>query len=88
MPNIKSAIKRVGTSERRRVANKGVKSRIATLRRMLSQAVTDGDKAAGEKTYRAYCSAVDKAAKNGTIKKNAASRRKSRAAKRLAAVAA
>jgi len=88
MPNIKSAVKRVKTAERRRGANKAVKSRIGTLRRALTQAVADGNSTAGEKAFRDYCSAVDKAAKRGAIKKNAASRRKARAAKRLAALEA
>ncbi len=88
MPNIKSAVKRVKTSEKRRVANKGAKSRIATLRRSLTQAVADGDATAGAEAYRAYCSAVDKAAKKGIIKQNAASRRKSRATRQLAALEA
>ena len=88
MPNIRSAVKRVKTSQRRQSANKAAKSRIATLRRALTKAVADEDATQGTKAYQAYCSAVDKAAKKGTIKKNAASRRKSRATKQLAALEA
>ena len=88
MPNIKSAIKRVKTSEKRRLRNKAVKSRLGTTRRKVLEAIQEGNLDTAEKVFRTYCSYVDKAAKVGVIKKNNASRRKSRLAKRLAAAAA
>lgn len=87
MPNIKSAAKRMRTSEAARVANHAVKREITSSRRKLFEAIEQGDREAGEKAFRAYASVVDKAAKKGVLKKNAASRRKSQAARRMTALA-
>ena len=78
MPNIKSAIKRMKTSEKKRIANAAEKSRVRTARRTVTEAVSAGDRAAAESSFKAYCSMLDKAVKHGTIKANAANRRKSR----------
>lgn len=83
MPNIKSAEKRVRQSEKNRAANRAVKSEIHTARKPVVEgklAKEDLAKAVAE-----YASTLDKAVKKGVIKKNTADRRKSRAAKRLAA---
>ena len=86
MPNIKSAKKRMKTSDQNRVANKAVKTRIASTRRKFIETTATGEKAASEAHFREFCSALDKAAKKGVIKANNASRRKSRAAAHLAAM--
>jgi len=88
MANIKSAIKRARQAERRRLANRAVKTRIVRLRRQFFEAVAAGDRNKSEILFRAYCSVLDKAAKRGVIKRNNAARRKSRAARRLAKLAA
>ncbi len=87
MPNIKSAKKRMRTSAKSQERNRAVKTRVTSTRRKVMDAVVAGDKTKGEAAFRAYCSVLDKAAKVGTIKKNNASRRKSRAAARLASIA-
>jgi small subunit ribosomal protein S20 len=87
MPNIKSAKKRLRTSARKTQENRVVRSRINTVRRKLVEAVEAGDAAGAETAYRSFCSALDKAVKKGAIKANNASRRKARAAARVAAVA-
>lgn len=87
MPTTKSAAKYLKTSERRRVANKSVKSRILTTRKQLHAAIASGDKDVSKESFRKYCSLLDKAAKKGIIKANNVNRRKSRAASRLAAMA-
>ncbi len=79
MPNIKSAIKRVKTSEKSRQRNTANKSRMNTARRMFLAEITVGDDASHAESFKKFCSAVDKAAKAGVISKNAAARRKSRA---------
>jgi len=79
MPNIKSAKKRMRTSERRHDANRAARSRVLTARRRLEKAAMAGDETASEEALRTYASAVDKAAKRGAIAKNNASRRKARA---------
>ena len=86
MPTSKSAKKRMRTSAENRLRNSGVKSRVATAKKKLVDAIAKGDKAEAEKQSRAYCSCVDKAAKQGVLKANAASRRKSNVAKKLAAM--
>ena len=83
MPNIRSAVKRTRTSEKRRAANKSVKGRIAATRRKLHAAVAKNDKTECSRIFRKYCSQLDKAVKKGTLKANAASRRKSVAAKKM-----
>ena len=87
MPNIKSAKKRMKTSEVSRVRNKAVKSRLASERTNLLQALKDSDKAKSETLSRSYTSLLDKAVKKGIISLNAASRRKARIDKKLTAIA-
>ena len=86
MPNIKSAIKRMRTSNRQADVNRRLKSRVTTARRAFQEAVTVGDKTRGEAAYNALASALDRAAKHGTIKRNKADRSKSRANKHLVAM--
>ena len=83
MPTIKSAKKRLLTSEKSRQVNKSVKSRITTTRHKFFIATAGDDKAAALAAFSTYCSALDKAVKRGAIKKNNASRRKSRASLRV-----
>ncbi len=84
MPNIKSAIKRVKTSEKSRQRNTANKSRMNTARRTFLTDLTAGDDASHAEAFKKFCSAVDKAAKDGVISKNAAARRKSRAHAKVA----
>ena len=88
MPNIKSAKKRLRTGEKSWQANMAVRTRVATFRRRLMEAVAAKDAEKGNEVYRTYCSVLDKAAKKGVIKKNTATRRKSRAAERLRSLSA
>jgi len=83
MPNLKSAKKRLRQNERCAEVNKRVKTRIKTTRRTFIEAVTNGDDATKNTAYSGYCSALDKAVKSGVIKKNNATRNKTRAAKML-----
>jgi small subunit ribosomal protein S20 len=86
MPNIKSAMKRVKTSAKSHAKNKAVKSLIFTTGKKLLEAVTAKDKKKCDELLRAFSSALDKAAKKGVITANTASRKKSRAALRIAKV--
>lgn len=88
MPNIKSAIKRVRTSQEARERNRSVKSSLRTLRARLMKSIDEGSKETSEKAFREYASALDKAAKRGMIKKNTADRSKQRAAVRVGKMAA
>jgi len=84
--NIKSQIKRNRQNEKRRIANKGVRSELRTRVKGAIVAAETGAETATEASAIAM-KRIDKAANKGVIHRNAAARRKSRLAKRLAAVA-
>lgn len=87
MPNIKSGWKHMKTSEAARKRNVATKTALKHIRRdVLSQSEGSLQEGAQE-TYRKYCSALDKAVKHGTLKKNTSVRRKARAANRIRKVA-
>ncbi|NOU35655.1 MAG: 30S ribosomal protein S20 [Kiritimatiellaceae bacterium] len=79
MPNIKSAKKRVRSSEKRRIGNMTAKTKVKTVRRKTREVLTAGVTATSEQAVREYSSVLDKAVKRGVIKKNTATRRKKRA---------
>lgn len=81
MANTKSAIKAARKTERLTARNKGVNTRLKTLRKKLDEAIKAGDTATAKTTAIAYSSAMDKATKSGVVHKNAAARAKSHAAK-------
>ncbi|MCY9669430.1 30S ribosomal protein S20 [Paenibacillus alginolyticus] len=81
MPNIKSAIKRVKVSEKRRLRNASQKSALRTAVKAFETAVTPEALVIASKK-------LDKAASKGLIHKNAANRKKSRLAKKLNALTA
>ncbi|MCK5528448.1 MAG: 30S ribosomal protein S20 [Kiritimatiellae bacterium] len=83
MPNIKSAKKRMLTSEKSRQGNVAVKSLIMTERKKLYDAIITGDAEVIQTTLNKYNSSLDKAVKRGALKANAANRRKSRAVARI-----
>ncbi len=87
MANIKSQKKRNLQNEKRRVRNKGVRSEMKTRVKQVEQAATKGEGDL-ETLHRHAVSKLDKAATKGIIHKNAANRRKSRLAKRLARLSA
>ncbi|MGE5554436.1 MAG: 30S ribosomal protein S20 [Betaproteobacteria bacterium] len=83
MPNIKSAEKRVRTSEKRRARNQAVKSSLRTAVKKVRTAVEAKSPAVAQ-TFQAATSSLDKAAAKGVIHPNKAARLKSRLAKRVA----
>lgn len=84
MANTKSAIKAARKTVRLTERNRGVKTRLKTLRKRLDTLIAGKD--ANSKTAAAeYVSAMDKAVKSGVVHKNAASRAKAHAAKAFAA---
>ena len=84
MANIKSQIKRNRQNEKRRIANKTVRSELRTRTKNAVSAAESGAENATD-AERIAMKRIDKAATKGVIHKNAAARRKSRLAKRLAA---
>ncbi len=82
MPNIKSAMKRVRTSERDRKRNRAVKSEVQSRRHRVLKTLANNAETA-ETDFRAYCSVLDKAVKKGMVARNTANRRKQRMAHKL-----
>lgn len=86
MANLSSAKKWVKQSERRRVVNLARTHTLKNATKATKKFITTKDtKGAGESLAAAY-KAIDKAVKGGIIKKNAASRKKSRLAKAIAKI--
>lgn len=82
MPIIKSAIERAKTNVKANERNSAQLSTMRTAVKRFEQAKTAGADNA-EELYRKASAAVDKAASKGLIKRNKASRDKSRMAARL-----
>jgi len=83
MPNIKSAIKRVKTTETRAKENASIKTAYKTAVKNFRAAVEAGQKDKAVELFKVATKAVDKAADKGVIKDNTASRKKSSLAKEL-----
>lgn len=83
MPNIQSAKKNLRKSTKRRERNVAALSKVKTLLKKFRDEAQKGETGAAKATYAQFCSAIDKAAKNGQLKKNNAVRRKGRAANLL-----
>ena len=83
MPNTKSAEKRVRSNAAKAARNKSIKSRLKTLEKKYLVLVTEGKLDDAKVAYRDVASAFDKAAKVGVIKKEKASRKRSRLQIRL-----
>lgn len=79
MPNIKSAKKRMRSSEKQRIGNMTAKTKVKTVRRKTRETLNAGVVLTSEQAVREYSSVLDKAVKRGVIKKNTAIRRKTRA---------
>ena len=80
MANIKSAIKRIRSSERKRARNKPVRTALKTYIRVAQTRIGGKDadvEMSADAVVRAI-SALDKAASKGIIHRNQAARRKSR----------
>ena len=86
MANTKSAQKRSRQSLKRASANKLAKSNVRSARKALNIAISAGSKDDAEKSLRKLSSFADKAAKNGAIHKNSATRLKALYTQRVAAI--
>lgn len=86
MANSKSALKRVRQNERRREANKKVRSAIRTYTNKFEAALGTGKADDATAAYQKAASILDRAAAKGVIPRQRADRKKGRMASRLAAV--
>ena len=85
MGHTKSAVKRARQYQSNQLRNSAAKSLVKTKTRKLVGTVAAKDEAAIKAAYSEFCSALDKAAKKGSITKQTAIRRKSRAGARMRA---
>jgi small subunit ribosomal protein S20 len=84
MPITASAERRMRNSARRHLHNQSIKSRLKTLERNYETALAAGKKDDAAAALKNVHSALDKAAKTGTIHRATANRKKSRLALGLA----
>jgi small subunit ribosomal protein S20 len=88
LANHKSALKRIRTSERRRVRNRIFISRARTEIKKARTEIESSDLPAAREAVLAAISTLDKAANKGILHRNNAARRKSRLMKHLRALEA
>ena len=87
MANIKSAKKRVLTSQARAERNKAIKSRVKTYVKKVDAAVAANDKAAAEAALPAAIAEISKAASKGIFHKISAASKVSRITKAVISLA-
>ena len=84
MANTKSALKRIRSSERRRVRNRIIRTRTRTFVKKARVAIASAEATpATEEALRQAISALDRAVTKGVMHRNSAARRKSRLVRRL-----
>ncbi len=86
MANIKSQIKRIRTNLKATERNRAYKSELRTFVRKTRAAIEAGDKAAATEALQTASRKLDKAVSKGVIHKNQAANRKSKLAKKIAAL--
>ena len=85
MANIASQKKRILRSERERTENRLLTSTVKTHFRRLEAAIEGGDADAVAAEHRVLVSKIDKAVQKGALHKNTGARKKSKAARLVAA---
>ena len=88
MANHKSALKRIRSSERKRLRNRNVRSSTRTMIKRARTTLQEGDPDASREAIREAIRTLDKAVSKGVVHRNNAARRKSRLMKQLAALEA
>ena len=87
MANIKSAMKRIRQSEKRRVRNAAVRSTVRTSVKSARASIESGQADQARETLQRTIQTLDKAVTKGVIHKNTAARKKSRLTRQLNALA-
>jgi small subunit ribosomal protein S20 len=87
MANTTSAIKRIRQNAKRNTKNQRNASRLKTQVRKLKRALDGNDAASAKDLLKPTISVVDKSVQKGVMKKNTASRIKSRLTRRVRALA-
>lgn len=87
MANTKSAIKRIRQTERKDTVNRRNRARLRTQVKALTSPLEGGNAEEAQKVLPATVSSIDRAVQKGLIKKNKASRMKSRLTRKVNALA-
>ena len=87
MANIKSAKKRILVNQTKAARNKAIRSKVKTSIKKVDAAIAAGDKAAAQAALLAATTDIDKATSKCVYHKNTASRKVSRLAKAVNAIA-
>lgn len=88
MANIKSAIKRINTNNKKRERNKALKSKMRTEIKKVEKLIETNNLEEAKVAFQAATKAIDKAVQKGAIHKNNGNRQKSRLAAKLNKVSA
>ena len=88
MANHPSALKRHRQSEKRRVRNQGLKTRLRHLVREVRTAIASNDANTAAQTFAHATRALDKAVTKGVLHRNSAARKVSRLARAVGKLAA
>ena len=88
MPNIKASIKSMKVDAKRRARNIFEKTRMKKAQKLVLAAIAAGDAAEAQRLLPAAHKAIDQAAANNTIHKNAAARKKSKLTLKVNAIPA
>jgi len=83
LANIKSSVKDIERSERRRQRNKAVKSKVRTYIRKFNETAVSGNEEEKLQAFREVQSEIDRAVSKGVLKPNTGARYKSRLAAKL-----
>ena len=83
MANHASAIKRAKQNEKRRMANKAVRTRVRNAIKTVRQALESKDAEQAQSALKQAVSVIDKAAGKGVVHDNAASRQVSRLSRQV-----
>jgi small subunit ribosomal protein S20 len=83
-----ASIKHVRQTKKRTLVNERAKREIEYLKKNILKKIAAKDLAGAKELLRAFSAKIDKAAKRDVIKQNTASRKKSRLAKKIQAIAA
>ena len=88
MANLKSAIKRVNTNNKKRVRNQAVKTNMRSNIKQVEQLIEANELDSAKTAFQSTVRVIDKAVQKGVIHKNNGNRHKTRLAKKLKNVTA
>lgn len=86
--NLKSAVKRIRTNEKKRIQNRVVKSDMRTHIKRLEQLIQTNDVENAKEAYAQTVRKIDKAVQKGVIHRNNGNRQKTRLAKKIRNISA